>query len=127
MLAFPAPSDRDLPDDAPEPGNSAGPVCHGPRDRLLLSSGDVCVRFWISSRYVLKLFKNHYGETVRTRLVTYRIRRAKQLIRHTDEPLYLFSERSGFKDYLTLTAALKRVEGVTPRRYRQTIMLKSES
>jgi two-component system response regulator YesN len=89
--------------------------------------GDVCVRVRISSRYVSKLFKNHYGETFRTRLVTYRIRRAKQLMEQTDEPLYLIAERSGFKDYRTLTAALKRVEGITPRRYRQTITLKSGS
>jgi two-component system response regulator YesN len=85
---------------------------------------DVCGRFRISSRYVSKLFKAHFGETFRTRLVTYRINRAKQLMEQTDEPLYLIAERSGFKDYRTLTAALKRIDGITPRRYRQTIARK---
>ena len=39
----------------------------------------------------------------------------------TDDPLYMIAERSGFRDYRALTAALKRVEGITPRRYRQTV------
>jgi YesN/AraC family two-component response regulator len=83
--------------------------------------GDVCTRFRISSRYVSKLFKAHFGETFRTRLVSYRIEHAKRLMTQTDEPLYLIAERSGFKDYRALTAALKRIEGITPRRYRQTM------
>ena len=83
---------------------------------------EVCARFRISSRYVSKLFKSHFGETFRTRLVSYRIAHAKRLMEQTDEPLYLIAERSGFKDYRALTAALKRVEGMTPRRYRQTMV-----
>ena len=83
--------------------------------------GDVCDRFRISPRYVSKLFKAHFGETFRSRLVSYRIAHAKRLIEQTDDPLYLIAEQSGFKDYRALTAALKRVEGVTPRHYRQTI------
>lgn len=81
----------------------------------------VCGRFRISSRNVFKLFKAHFGETFRTRLVTHRINRAKALMEQTDEPLYLIAERSGFKDYRTLTAALKRLDWITPRRYRQKI------
>lgn len=83
--------------------------------------GEVCDRFRISARYVSKLFKMHFGETFRTRLVGYRIAHAKRLMEQTDDPLYLIAERSGFKDYRALTAALKRVEGMTPRRYRQTM------
>lgn len=83
--------------------------------------GDVCARFRISSRYVSKLFKSHFGETFRTRLVTYRVSHARRLMEQTDDPLYLIAEQSGFKDYRTLTAAFKRVEGLTPRRYRQTV------
>ena len=82
---------------------------------------DVCARFRISSRYVSKVIKAHFGETFRTRLVMYRIAHAKRLMAQTDEPMYLIAEQSGFKDYRTLTTALKRVEGMTPRRYRQTL------
>ena len=83
--------------------------------------GDVCDRFRISARYVSKLFKAHFGETFRSRLLAYRISHAKRQMEQTDDPLYMIAERSGFRDYRALTAALKRVEGITPRRYRQTV------
>jgi YesN/AraC family two-component response regulator len=80
---------------------------------------DLCGHFKISPRYVSKLFKEHLGVSFRRRLAQQRIDRAKQLIAHSDEPLYAVADRCGFRNYRQLTTTFKKLEGMLPRTYRE--------
>ena len=75
--------------------------------------------FRISSRYVSRVLNEKVDMSYRTRLVYYRVQRAKEMIESTDEPLYTVAEMCGFKNYRTLTAAFRRLVGVPPGRYRK--------
>ena len=86
-----------------------------------LTLGEVCKNFRISRRYASKLFKDNVGTTFRRRLAYYRVRKAKALIRASDEPLYRIAEDSGFKNYRQLTSAFQRLEGRSPREFRRPI------
>lgn len=86
--------------------------------RSSLSIDELCKQFNISSRYISKLFQHHIGIPFRRRLLYYRVQRAKRLIESTDQPLYLIAEQCGFKNQGRLTEAFRRIERISPKRYR---------
>lgn len=85
-----------------------------------LRLSDLCKHFSISPSYVFQLLQQHIGISFRKRLAYYRVQKAKILIESTDQPLYLIAEQCGFKNQGRLTEAFNRIEGIAPRRYRET-------
>jgi YesN/AraC family two-component response regulator len=79
---------------------------------------DLCKHFGISSRYISRLFRDNYGVSFRKRLAFFRVERAKELLRSTDDPLYRIADRCGFNDYRQLTKTFQRVEQISPKEYR---------
>ena len=45
--------------------------------------------------------------------------KAKCLLETTNEPLYIISEKCGFKSYFRLIEVFRKVEGLTPIKYRK--------
>ena len=86
---------------------------------------DVCERFQISSSYVMKLMKNHIGCTYSRRLAFYRIQRAKKLLRSTDLRVYEIADKCGYAHCPRFNEVFKRLESVSPTRYRRSVMLAS--
>lgn len=80
---------------------------------------DLCEALRISTRYASRLFRDHIGASFRQRLAHYRVRREKQLLERTDEPLYLIAEKCGFRNYHRLTETFRRLEGMPPGAYRK--------
>ena len=81
---------------------------------------DLCSHFGLSSRYISRLFSEHHAMPFRRRLSYYRVERAKELLRSTDDPLYRISEKCGFSDYRQLTKTFVRLERIPPKAYRSS-------
>ncbi|GAA4270784.1 AraC family transcriptional regulator [Aquimarina gracilis] len=66
-----------------------------------------------------KEFKILFGKTIFEYASELRMNKAKQLLQHSQKPIYEISELVGYKNSTHFTAAFKKIEGVTPKKYRQ--------
>ena len=84
-----------------------------------LRLGELCRNFNISRGYATRLFQKHMGTTFTQLLNYYRIEKAKDLLESTDHPLYLIAEQCGFKNSRRLAETFRKLEGISPLKYRQ--------
>ncbi len=71
--------------------------------------------------FVLKKeFKKLFGKTIFEYATELRMTKAKQLLLHSQKPIYEISELVGYKNSTHFTAAFKKIEGTTPKRYRNS-------
>ncbi|WP_025740596.1 helix-turn-helix transcriptional regulator [Aquimarina pacifica] len=69
--------------------------------------------------FVLKKeFKKLFGKTIFEYAMGLRMDKAKQLLDHSKKPIYEISELVGYKNSTHFTAAFKKIQGVTPKKYR---------
>ncbi len=69
--------------------------------------------------FVLKKeFKSLFGKTIFEYATEHRMNKAKQLLHHSKKPIYEISEIVGYKNSTHFTAAFKKIEGITPKVYR---------
>ena len=80
---------------------------------------DLAERFFINKFYLSKIFKETYGTTVNNYLISKRITRAKQLLRFTDMTMDEIGVAIGMKDANYFSRMFKKVEGISPRKYRK--------
>ncbi len=72
--------------------------------------------------FVLKKeFKRVFGKTIFEYASELRMEKAKQLLLHSKKPIYEISELIGYKNSTHFTAAFKKIEGITPKKYRNSI------
>ena len=65
-----------------------------------------------------KEFKRVFGKTIFEYASELRMEKAKQLLLHSKKPIYEISELIGYKNSTHFTAAFKKNEGITPKKYR---------
>ena len=65
-----------------------------------------------------KEFKTLFGKTIFEHTIQLRMEKARQLLLHTKKPIYEISELVGYKNSTHFTAAFKKIEGYTPKMYR---------
>ncbi|WP_299252877.1 AraC family transcriptional regulator [uncultured Aquimarina sp.] len=71
--------------------------------------------------FVLKKeFKILFGKTIFEYAIELRMDKARQLLLHSKKPIYEISELVGYKNSTHFTAAFKKIEGITPKKYRST-------
>ena len=71
--------------------------------------------------FVLKKeFKSLFGKTIFEYASELRMNKAKQLLHHSKKPIYEISELVGYKNSTHFTAAFKKIEGLTPKTYRNS-------
>ncbi len=81
----------------------------------------------ISPGYASKLLREHFDASFRERLSFHRIKLAKEMIlAGLDQPLKTISERCGFRTQSRFTETFSRVEGVSPKRFRELHGLRRE-
>ncbi|HID23423.1 MAG TPA: AraC family transcriptional regulator, partial [Planctomycetaceae bacterium] len=73
----------------------------------------------LSPSHFSRLFRRHTGQTFTEVLVRLRIRRATELLSHTDKPIALVAAESGFSDQSHFTKTFRKLMGVTPRQFRK--------
>ena len=82
-----------------------------------LSIRDVASYLSISESYLAKLFKVELKITFLEYLTRVRMRRAMELMREKNMPIYEVAERVGYRDYRHFSATFKKLAGVGPKEF----------
>ena len=80
---------------------------------------ELAAKFYINKYYLLKTFKEQYGQPINAYLLNLRITKAKQLLRFTDKTVEAIGLECGFGVAHYFSAKFKEVEGVSPSKYRK--------
>ena len=87
-----------------------------PEDQARLE--EMARRVYLSPSYFSRVFRQETGETFSGYLNRLRIERSKELLRHKELRLTDIAQKVGFEDQSYFTKVFKKLEGVTPLRYR---------
>lgn len=87
-----------------------------------LSAGSIADHFGFSRSYFSTVFRKSTGTTVSEFLMSCRLNKAKKLMAHSSLSVAIISELVGFKDTTTFIRAFKRKEGMTPLKYKRTVL-----
>ncbi|WP_276952811.1 response regulator transcription factor [Enterocloster lavalensis] len=82
-----------------------------------LSIRDVAAHLAISDSYLAKLFKVELNITFLEYLTRVRMRRAMELMRDKNMPIYEVAERVGYRDYRHFSSTFKKLAGVGPKEF----------
>jgi YesN/AraC family two-component response regulator len=74
----------------------------------------------LSPGYVSRLLRERFGGSFHRRLAHHRVQIAKALLVSTTEPIKAVAALSGFRNQRRLTEAFRRLERVSPKRYRES-------
>lgn len=81
---------------------------------------DMAERTGVSSQYLTTLFRETVKVSPYTYLIQLRIREAKKkIMTHHDLPMKVIASQVGFRDASHFIATFKRLEGITPSKYRK--------
>jgi two-component system response regulator YesN len=83
-------------------------------------------KYCINSVYLGQLFKKQYGCAFKDHLNKVRIRKAAEMLLHTDKKVYEVAVDSGYKNLEYFINRFEEVYGVTPTRFRKRNMQKNE-
>lgn len=87
-------------------------------DKLTL--GFLANKFFMNKEYLAHVFKEEYGFTVNGYISHVRVTKAKNLLRFSGETIEQISAEVGIDDPNYFSRTFKRVEGVSPSRYRKS-------
>jgi len=88
-----------------------------------LSLRHLSFEFGISERYVCRQFRDGFETTFRARLNRHRIDAAKRFIESSNASMSRVAESCGYRNQRRFCEAFRRLEGVTPRSYRYSLVL----
>ncbi|MEM1254523.1 MAG: AraC family transcriptional regulator [Cyanobacteria bacterium P01_H01_bin.21] len=71
-----------------------------------------------SCAYYSEWFKTKTGKSPKAYIQDLRLKQAKDLLQHTDLPIYQIAQQLGFEQASSLTRLFKQREGISPRHYR---------
>ena len=80
---------------------------------------DLEAQFFINKYYLLKIFKETYGMTISSYLISKRITRAKQLLRFTQMTIDEVGCAVGMDGAGYFSRMFKKAEGISPKEYRK--------
>lgn len=83
-----------------------------------LNVGSVAGAFGLSLSYLSFYFKDQMSEGLAEYIVKYRVERAKELLRTTDDTVAVIAEKVGFCSSNVFIRAFKKVASVTPGQYK---------
>lgn len=79
---------------------------------------ELAVLCGISSRHVMRGFKQSTGSTLHTYVEQVRLARARQLLLDTDQPMKIIASQLGFSQTSSFSAAFRRALGISPSAFR---------
>lgn len=80
---------------------------------------DLTEKFFINKYYMVRIFKETYGTTINSYLISKRITRAKQLLRFSDLTVDEIGSAVGMSDANYFSRAFRKIEGISPSEYRK--------
>ncbi|OLN29582.1 PocR ligand-binding domain-containing protein [Desulfosporosinus metallidurans] len=90
--------------------------------RNKLTIDDIAQEVYLSSCYVSRIFKQGLGCTLMEYLTQIRVEEAKTLLKNPKYNVMQVAEDSGFEDPGYFTRVFKKLEGITPSRYKQNAL-----
>lgn len=75
--------------------------------------------FYINKFYLTRIFKDQYGTSLGSYILSLRITKAKQMLRFSNDSLDTISASCGMGDAAYFSRMFKKVEGITPGEYRK--------
>lgn len=75
--------------------------------------------FYINKYYLARIFKEQFGVSVNSYLISCRVTYAKQLLRFTGGSIEAIARQCGIEDAAYFTRMFRKVEGVTPGEFRR--------
>lgn len=75
--------------------------------------------FYINKYYLTRLFKSTYGITINNYITNKKIVKSKELLRFTNLSVSSISSECSIKDVNYYIRLFKKVEGITPKKYRE--------
>lgn len=87
-----------------------------------LTIKDVTKGLNISESYLTKLFKQEINITFIEYLTQVRIRKAIELMKENNLPIYRIAEKVGYKDYRYFSMVFKKMIGISPKKYQNKII-----
>jgi len=73
---------------------------------------------YVSPDYLSHIFREHLGDSLTNYILDQRIRRAKEMLRHTDQSIRDIALTCGFQNISYFAKQFKRATGKTPQTYR---------
>jgi len=86
-----------------------------------VSLQDLAKVAYVSRFHLIRIFKQTYGETPYQHLTRLRIERAQRLLATSDTPITQIALDCGSTNQTHFAAAFRRLVGLSPRAYRQSI------
>lgn len=80
---------------------------------------DICQKFHVGKTQLYKISKQSYGIGIAKHIRNLRISKAKELLKNTDYSITEISTLCGFADYNYFISVFKRVEGITPNKFKK--------
>ncbi len=77
--------------------------------------------FYVNKSYFSWLFSNVTGQTFTEYIACVRIEEAKKLLGNDSMKVYEIAEAVGYRDYRNFCKTFKKITGVTPLKYRETV------
>lgn len=84
-----------------------------------LSVKSLCNKLYISKTKLYNLSMNIFGMGCSEYIALKRIEKAKQLLEASEKNIYSIAEECGFKDANYFIRTFKKLEGITPNKYKQ--------
>lgn len=84
-----------------------------------ISLNEISETLNIHKVYLSRIFKEETGVTISSYILNIRIMIAKKLIESTNMKIYEIAEQTGFKNAQHFVVSFKKVEGITPKDYRE--------
>ena len=90
----------------------------------LFRVNDLCIALGYSKSYLSKLFHEQTGDTIANYAIQTKIKRAKQLIREGNLNFAQISDKLSFDNPQYFSRVFKRVTGMTPTEFKQSLHFK---
>ncbi|MNG34810.1 Arabinose operon regulatory protein [compost metagenome] len=81
----------------------------------------------MTPQYLSTFFKKHQGQNLLDYITTKRIQQAKLLMQNKELTIVQIAQKVGYNNDVVFIRAFKKVEGVTPGKYRETSLVETTS
>ncbi|WP_246294488.1 helix-turn-helix domain-containing protein [Paenibacillus planticolens] len=87
-----------------------------------LGLAQIAEQFRMTPPYISTFFKKNQGQNLQDYITHKRIQMAKELMEHRDLTIAQISQKVGYNNDVVFIRAFKKLEGITPGKYRETML-----
>lgn len=92
-----------------------------------LGVAQIAERIQMTPQYLSTFFKKHQGQNLLDYITTKRIQQSKQLMQNKELTIVQIAQKVGYNNDVVFIRAFKKLEGVTPGKYRETSLSETSS